>query len=135
MAAAFQEHLKKQTVSTPPLDGFFIHKDKNTPEEEIKAVLSRGYQRLFGMLLWAARGTFPECLEGTSMLGRVMAAPTEQAWDAACHMLTYMQTHKQHGIHYTSSRNQQPVVYVDSKADPTDSKFNTDTQYCGKGHA
>ena len=30
MAAAFQEHLKKRTVSTPLPDGFFIHKDKNT---------------------------------------------------------------------------------------------------------
>ncbi len=124
MTKAFQDHLKKRTVSTPLPDGFFIHKNKNTPETEVKAVLERGYQRLFGMLLWAARGTFPECLEGTSMLGRVMSAPTEEAWDAACHMLTYMQAHKHHGIRFTESGNSSPVAYVDSsnKPDPTDSK-------------
>ena len=124
MAEAFKHHLKKRSCSTPLPDGFFIHKDSKTPEQEIKSVLDRGYQRLFGMLLWAARGTFPECLEGTSMLGRVMAAPTEQAWEAACHMLTYMHTHKHHGIRFTSNGNSKPVAYVDSsnKPDPTDSK-------------
>lgn len=41
------------------------------------------------MLLWAARGVFPEAAVATSMAGRLMADPTEEAWDALCWLLTY----------------------------------------------
>ena len=129
MAEAFKAYLKKRSVSTPVPDGFFIHKNPETPTEESKRVLDRGYQRLFGMLLWAARGVFPECLQGTSLLGRVMSAPTEEAWEAACHMLTYLHQHKDHGIRYSTLGNPAPYTMADSsnKADPTDGK-------CQYGH-
>jgi site-specific DNA-cytosine methylase len=124
MVDAFETHLLNKTVSTPLPPGFFVSKAQKSSEEENQRVLDKGYQRLFGSLLWAARGTFPECLQGTSMLGRVMAAPTEEAWAAACHMLTYMHQHKHSGIKYSSAGNQLPVAFVDSsnKADPADSK-------------
>ena len=53
-----------------------------------------------------------------------MAQPSEEAWAAACHMLTYMCQHKDHGIRFSSSGNDEPAAYVDSsnKPDPTDSK-------------
>lgn len=124
MTAAFKTHLKTKTLSTPLPPGFFISKATKSTEEENKRILDRGYQRLFGMLLWAARGTFPECLQGTSMLGRVMSAPTEEAWSAACHMLTYMHQHKHSGIKYSSAGNSLPIAFVDAsnKPDPADSK-------------
>jgi len=76
------------------------------------------------MLLWAARGTYPECLQGTSLMGRVMARPTEEAWKAAVWMLTYINQHKNRGIRFSSKGNSAPIVYSDAsnKADPTDSK-------------
>ena len=84
MAAAFSDHLIKRTINTPVPDKLFLHKSSKTTEEESKRVLDRGYMQLYGMLLWAARGTYPECLVGCSMLGRVMAAPTEEAWQRGC---------------------------------------------------
>lgn len=124
MANTFEKDLLSKNVTTPLPDGFFTYKKTTTSEQESKAVLARGYQRLFGSLLWAARGTFPECLEGCSMLGRVMSAPAEDDWSAACHMLTYMHQHRHHGILYSSNGNSIPYAMVDSsnKTDPTDSK-------------
>ena len=124
MTESFKQYVLRKAVNTPVPDGFFIWRDAATPEAESKRVLDRGYQRLFGMLLWAARGTFTECLQGCSLLGRVMSAPTEEAWSAACHMLTYMQQHKTHGIRYSTDGNSAPICMTDSsnKPDPTDSK-------------
>lgn len=124
MAEAFRDHLHKRKVSTPLPEGLFLHKRTDTPMNETAAVMERGYQRLVGMLLWAARGVYPECLLGTSMLGRLMAAPTEEAWTAACHMMTYMTQHRTQGIRFTSSGNNAPIAFSDSsnKPDPTDGK-------------
>ena len=124
MAEAFKDHLIKRSINTPVPDGFFTYKKKDANEAEAERVLERGYQRLFGMLLWAARGTYVECLQGCSLLGRVMSQPTEESWNAACHMLTYMYQHKDHGIKYSTRGNRAPVCYVDSsnKPDPTDGK-------------
>lgn len=76
------------------------------------------------MLLWAARGVFPDCLQGTSNIGRVMAAPTEEAWEAAVHMMNYMYQNRHRGIRFTSDGNAAPIVYSDAsnKPDPNDSK-------------
>jgi site-specific DNA-cytosine methylase len=124
MAAAFSDHLIKRTINTPVPDKLFLHKSSKTTEEESKRVLERGYMQLYGMLLWAARGTYPECLIGCSMLGRVMAAPTEEAWHAAVWMLTYLTQHSERGIKYSSAGNAAPVAFTDAsnKPDPNDSK-------------
>ena len=70
MAKPFEKHIFNKNVSTPLPDGFFTYKKTTTSEQESKTVLARGYQKLFGSLLWAARGTLPECLQGCSMLGK-----------------------------------------------------------------
>ena len=62
MAAAFSDHLIDRTINTPVPDKTFLHKSSKTTEEESKRVLDRGYMQLYGMLLWAAQGTYPECL-------------------------------------------------------------------------
>eukprot|EP00658_Telonema_sp_P-2_P083096 TRINITY_DN890_c0_g1_i7.p2 TRINITY_DN890_c0_g1~~TRINITY_DN890_c0_g1_i7.p2 ORF type:complete len:153 (+),score=5.36 TRINITY_DN890_c0_g1_i7:351-809(+) len=70
-------HLMNRRVHTPIPDKVFLHKSPKVDEEETRRVLGRGYQN-------------PECLEGCSMLGRLMANPTEEAWKVACWMLTYL---------------------------------------------
>ena len=87
-------------------------------------MLERRYQNLFGILLWAAREVYPECLEGCSMIGRLMANPTEEAWHVATWMLSYLNQHRNQGIKFSSQGNSAPVAYYDAsnKADPTDSK-------------
>ena len=124
MAEAFKPYTLNRKINTPIPDKLFLWRRRDTKDEEKLRVLNKGYQRLFGMLLWAARGTFPECLLGTSILGRMMSAPTDEAWTAAVWMMNYMYQHRNRGIKFSSKGNQEPVVYSDAsnKADPTDSK-------------
>ena len=86
MTGAFEAHLLKRRISlhTPVPDKVFLHKGLKIDEEETKRVKERGFQNLFGMLLWAARGVYPECLLGCSTMGRLMANPTEEVWRVAC---------------------------------------------------
>jgi hypothetical protein len=124
MGESFKEYVSKRTINTPLTPGFSTSIAVKSTEEENKRVLNRGFQRLFGTLLWAARGCFPECLEGCSTLGRVMSKPTEGAWEQVCHMMNYMLQHKNNSIKYSSEGNLMPIVFVDAsnKADPADSK-------------
>ena len=124
ISETFKAHLINRRVHTPIPDKVFLHKSIRVDEDETRRVLGRGFQNLFGMLLWAARGVYPECLVGCSMLGRLMANPTEEAWKVACWMLSYLQQHKNQGIRFSSRGNDEPVAYYDAsnKADPTDSK-------------
>ena len=85
MVSAFPELLIKRAVETPLPPGMFLHKRTKTStedEQESKEILQAGFQRLFGMLLWAARGVFPEALVATSTAGRTMSAPTKESWHA-----------------------------------------------------
>ena len=58
------------------------------------------------------------------MLGRLITAPTKEAWDCLCWMLTYMQQRKTRGIRFSSKASGIPVAFVDAsnKPDPTDGK-------------
>lgn len=124
MVETFKPHLMNRRIHTPVPDKVFLYNKKREQDEEARRVLERGYQNLFGMLLWAARGVYPECLEGCSMMGRLMANPTEEAWHVATWMLTYLHQHRNQGIRFSSQGNSAPVAYYDAsnKADPTDSK-------------
>ena len=124
MTETFKEHILNRRVHTPIPDKVFLHKGLKIDKDESARVRERGFQNLFGMLLWAARGTYPECLQGCSALGRLMSNPTEEAWKVACWMLTYLHQHRNQGISFSSRGNDKPIAYYDAsnKADPTDSK-------------
>ena len=57
---------------------------------ENRSVLDRGYMKAVGMILWAARNVFLECLVGVSFLCRVMSSPCENAWLCAMHMIKWI---------------------------------------------
>ena len=128
MAASFKDEIKSKPVHTPVPENLFIHKPTKMEDvdenEKAKEIIDRGAQRLLGMLLWAARGVFPECLFGTSMLGRCMSRPTEEFWSAAVHMMNYMHQNRHRGVKFSKCGNKFPVAMVDAsnKPDPTDSK-------------
>ena len=129
MMESFKEWKNDKLVHTPVKEDLFIHKKPKSQiddrcEATGKEIIARGGQRLLGMLLWAARGCFPECLMGTSMLGRVMSQPTEEFWDNAVQMMNYMYQNRHRGIMFSSSGNKTPVALVDAsnKPDPSDSK-------------
>ena len=55
-----------------------ISKLDEVDTKEVDQVLQLGYQRAVGMLLWAARHTFPECKYGVSRpADYVVSWPTE----------------------------------------------------------
>ena len=86
---SFKEDMvgRKSHVSTPFPEDVFISRDKSKiPKEEARKFLDKGYQRLCGCLLWAARNVYPECQVGIRFLCRLMSHPSEKAWKAALHM-------------------------------------------------
>ena len=130
MADVFSQYIQKKDKHTPVKEDMFIHKpikgDNLEAETRAQELIEQGFQKLLGSLLWAARGVYPECLLGTSMLGRVMAKPTDDAWDNAVHMLNYMHQNRNRGIVFSTkgSNHSAPQAHVDAsnKPDPTDSK-------------
>ena len=78
--------------------------------------------RAVGMIMWAARNVYMECLLGVSQLCRLMAKPTEEAWAAAMHMIKWMQREKNRGLCFSSAGNREPIAFSDAsnKADPID---------------
>ena len=122
MERSFSEHLKPGAAHTPFLENTRISKLEEVDSEEIKQVLQLGYQRAVGMLLWAARHSYPECKYGVSRLCSVMAKPTYRAFRAAMHMITYLVQNKHRGIRFNLEGNKSPIAHSDAsnKPDPAD---------------
>ena len=78
MVKSFEDHLPKPNPDTPFPAKKWLYKTDASAEES-KEVLDLGYQRIVGMLLWACRGTFPECATGLHQLTRVMCNPSRDA--------------------------------------------------------
>jgi site-specific DNA-cytosine methylase len=132
MMQEFKQYKVAKAIQTPLTPGVFLHKPvkgatgKRTAIEDAESaeLIKKGYQSLLGSLLWAARGVFPECICGTSMLGRVLATPTQLAFNEAVVMLNYMYQNRTRGIKFSEAGNKVPIAFVDAsnKPDPTDSK-------------
>ena len=112
----------KHRPQTPFPHGLMLSHMDVVPETESQAVLDRGYMRAVGMILWAARGVYPECAQGVNQLGSFMAKPSEKAWTAAMHMIAYMNENKTKGIKFSNDAPMQPAVFSDAsnKPDPFD---------------
>ena len=91
---------------------------------ENRSVLDRGYMKAVGMILWAARNVFLECLVGVSFLCRVMSSPCENAWLCAMHMIKWIYQNRNRGLKFSSEGNVCPVAFSDAsnKSDPHDGK-------------
>ena len=119
--------IMKRKVPKIPFPESVILSKSDTPQPgEVERNIKRGYQRLIGSLLWCVRHVSPISAYGCSQLCKLMATPTDLAFESAIHMLTYLYAHREEGIifHETDS---EPVAFVDAsnKDDPTDGK----TQY------
>ena len=118
--AAFKQHLPRRRSTTP-----FPSKLKLSiataslrPESEHKAVHTRGYLSVVGMLLWVYRRTMPQLCAGIQMLTRVMSKPTEEAWKAAMHMVSYVYEQRLVGIVYRGDAEKKVRIYYDASNDP-----------------
>jgi hypothetical protein len=111
----------KRTVRTPFPEHLILTKATSPREGEVDRNIMRGYQRLVGSLLWCVRHCAPIAVYGMSQLCKLMATPTDEAWDAALHLLKYLQQTKRRGIRFTEC-DYEPSAFVDAsnRDDPSD---------------
>ena len=116
----------KRRVRTPFPENLILTKAAKPSEGEVDRNINRGYQRLVGSLLWAVRHICPIASYGMSQLCKLMATPTDLAWDCALHLLQYLLQNKARGIKF-SETDEEPMAFVDAsnKDDPEDGR----TQY------
>jgi len=121
----FEKHFPKREVNTPFPASTLLHKLLDEPNDEVShELIVRGYQRLGGSLLWAARNCHPDISFGVNNICRLMGKPTERAWKCAIHILKYISKSKTRGIRFKSNGNPMPICYYDAsnKGDPSDGK-------------
>ena len=125
MRKAFDKHIVFDKPSTPFPQKLELYKE-DSGEEEQKIILEQGYRTAIGMMLWAARGVYPECMAGLSQLTRVhvLAYPSIEAWKAAMHMIQWMYIHRERGITFSQQGNDEAITFSDAfnKADEIDGK-------------
>ena len=127
LGSVFEEPLAskfgKRRVRTPFPEGLMLTKAVVPEPDEIDRNIRRGYQRLVGSLLWCVRHVAPIAAYGMAQLCKLMATPTDLAWDAALHLLKYLLQHKSRGIVF-SETTEDPLAFVDAsnKDDPVDGK-------------
>lgn len=61
---------------------------KREQTESVTATIkAQGYMHIVGTLLWLGRNYYPELSQSLSQLCGVMSKPTQEAYDAALHMI------------------------------------------------
>jgi hypothetical protein len=118
VAETFRSDLPKKTLATIFPSKVYLSKSIKASDEEITANLGRGYMRAIGMILWAVRHCFPEGKYGVSQLCKLMSCPSNAAFDAAMHMIAYMEQHKNKGILFSANGNVRPVIMSDASNKP-----------------
>ena len=130
MVSTFQSDLDsqfgKRTVSIPFPEGLILSKSDEPAEGEVQRNIKRGYQKLVGSLLWCVRHVSPISTYGCSQLCKLMATPTDKAWEAALHLLQYLRQNRTRGVVF-SETDHSPFAMVDAsnRDDPSDGR----TQY------
>lgn len=67
-----------------------------------------------GIILWIARMTHLECKTGVHYLSKVLSRPSKIAWNAAMHMLSWLDQNRTRGIMFRSDGCDQLEASVDS---------------------
>ena len=118
MYESFKEYMPIKKPNGPVPDKLFLSKGDTLAEGEAKRVLDRGYMCAVGMLLWPVRHCYPIGKAGVSMLCRVMATPSEKAWEAAMQMIAYLYHNRHEGIKFSKAGNKMPIGFVDASNKP-----------------
>ena len=128
----FKDQVPKRAVSTPMPSGTFLSMydpdgSKREQDDSVTAgIKAQGYMHIVGTLLWLGRNCYPEISQGLSQLCGVMSKPTQEAFDAALHMVKYVHTQRDRGIRFNSQGNLDPLTLYDAsnKGDHGDSKVS-----------
>jgi hypothetical protein len=128
----FKNELPKKIAKTPMPEKTFLSMytpegDRREQSDEITAdIKGKGYMHIVGTLLWLSRNCFPELSQGLSQLCSVMSMPSQEAYDAALHMISYVYSQKDRGIRFNSKGNLDILCLYDAsnKGDYGDSKVS-----------
>ena len=128
----FEDQVPKRPVTTPMPDKTFLSMyepdgTRREQSDEVTAAIKKaGYMHIVGTLLWLSRNCYPEISQGLSQLCSVMSQPTQEAYDAALHMIKYVYSQKDRGIRFNSDGNFDPLCLYDAsnKGDYGDSKVS-----------
>ena len=116
---------KRRPQNLPFPKGKRLYVGCDEPEEgEITQNIEKGYMRLCGALLWAARNTMPSISFAISQLCKMMSSPTDECFELALQTLQYAYDNRHLGIVFRSDGNALPVTYYDASfnPDPNDGK-------------
>ena len=125
MVKSFEDHLPKTNPGIPfpatPAKKWLYKTDATA--EERKEVLELGYQFIVGMLLWEARGTYPECaIQGYTNWHGSCVTPSGMPGSVRCIiMVNWMRVNRSCGIVFSDKGNPHPIVFSDASNKPDDS--------------
>jgi hypothetical protein len=128
----FESEMPKKTATTPMPEKTFLSMftpegDRREQSDEITAeIKGKGYMHIVGTLLWLSRNCYPEISQGLSQLCSVMSKPSQEAYDAALHMISYVYGQRDRGIQFNSKGNWDLLTLYDAsnKGDYGDSKVS-----------
>jgi len=91
--------------------------------EEAARNHARQYRTAVGMLYWVNRNTMVELSTRLNYLSRVMAHPSDQAFECALHMIQWCFQERERGLIYRSDAPVTPTTWYDASndTDPIDS--------------
>ena len=67
-------------------------------DAEAAAIKNKGFNTVVGILLWVVRMTHLEGKTGTHYLSKVLSRPSKLAWNAAIHVLQWLDQNRLRGI-------------------------------------
>ena len=128
----FESEMPKKTATTPMPEKTFLSMftpegDRREQSDEITAeIKGKGCMHIVGTLLWLSRNCYPEISQGLSQLCSVMSKPSQEAYDAALHMISYVYGQRDRGIQFNSKGNWDLLTLYDAsnKGDYGDSKVS-----------
>ena len=104
-------------------------------EEEEEEVDKAKYLIAVGALLYLATHTRPDISFATSVLARHSQKPTAQHWNGVKHLLQYLKSTEDLGLHFRRKESAEIIGYADSgsKTDETSGKSQTEYIFMKNG--
>ena len=112
-------------IPVPKAEWLSAHDEAS--EEEVKAIMGKGYKTVCGSLIWPSRFAHKEISAGISVActSRVMSKPSRKAWNHCMQMVAWLRGHKDRGMRFRSDADEHGLVAscdATNKTDPKDSK-------------
>lgn len=114
----YRSYLPNRSPGNPFPTKMKINKGDAGSKEDADYYLRQGYRSICGGLLWLARGVYVECLYGVSQLTSLMEAPSKKSWEAAMHMLAYLDRNAEREVVFRSDGNDTPTAFADAGFTP-----------------